>query len=96
MDDYTPTTEEVRECYRFGMDYERGMADDDARAEFDRWLAEVKADTFAQGRDSQRDHSEHVERERIIKLLEANIEDDEDQYRLGWAIALINGEKNNE
>jgi len=39
-------------------------------AEFDRWLAEIKADAFAQGRDSQRDHAEHMERERIIKLLE--------------------------
>ena len=89
--DYTPTTEEVRNAYgvqRYDQAFERGY-----KPEFDRWLAEVKADAFAQGRDSQRDHAEHLERERIIKLLEANIEDDEDQYRLGWAIALIKGEE---
>lgn len=66
MSDYTPTTEEVREEY---ADCTAGMYD--AYAEFDRWLAEVKAEAFAQGRDSQRDHSEHVERERIIALLES-------------------------
>ena len=46
----------------------------------DRWLAEVKA---AQDKATT---------ERIIELLQSNIEDDEDQYRLGWAIALIKGE----
>lgn len=87
---YTPTTEEVRNDYVCAL----STTDiGDAEEVFDRWLAEVKADAFAQGRDSQRDHAEHLERERIIKLLEANIEDDEDQYRLGWAIALIKGEE---
>ena len=91
---YTPTTEEVKFAWKF-MRFQQGAENygEIANAEFDRWLAEVKADAFAQGRDSQRDHAEHLERERIIKLLEANIEDDEDQYRLGWAIALIKGEE---
>lgn len=92
MTDYTPTTEEVRDAFSdYNEDVDGGWYE--AEAQFYRWLAEVKADAFAQGRDSQRDHSEHMERERIIALLEANIEDDEDQYRLGWAFTLINGEE---
>ena len=37
MSDYTPTTEEVRDCYT-----SQKMFNDAPDAEFDRWLAEVK------------------------------------------------------
>ena len=56
MSDYTPTTEEVRARYNadeFG--YSAGL--NDPCPEFDRWLAEVKAQ----------------ERERIIKLFKGQI-----------------------
>ena len=65
---FTPTTGHVRA--RYVRDDANFLTD---WAEFDRWLAEVRADAFAQGRDSQRDYAEHMERERIIKLLEAEL-----------------------
>ena len=75
--DYTPTTEEVRNKYASWSD---------AYPEFDRWLAEVKAQ----------------ERERIIKLLEDTpatrttwIDDGISVYALDKDdfIALIKGEE---
>ncbi len=77
MSDYTPTTEEVRNSYASWSD---------AYPEFDRWLAEVKAQ----------------ERERIIKLLEDTpatrttwIDDGISVYALDKDdfIALIKGEE---
>ena len=77
MSDYTPTTEEVRDKYASWSD---------AYPEFDRWLAEVKAQ----------------ERERIIKLLEDTpatrttwIDDGISVYALDKDdfIALIKGEE---
>lgn len=90
MSDYTPTTEEVRKWVAFHA--KLGMS-----KKFDLWLAEVKADAFAQGRDSQRDHAEHMERNRIVALLEdpANHRNDvePDWYEgIADAIALIKGE----
>ncbi len=40
---YTPTTEEVR------LEYSRTGRRPDREAEFDRWLAEVKAQAWAEG-----------------------------------------------
>ena len=48
---YTPTTEEVR--HRYCDDTEAEYYQDD-EAEFDRWLAEVKAEAFDLGAASQR------------------------------------------
>ena len=45
MPDYTPTTEEVRELFTNGISRHLTYAG----AEFDRWLAEVKAEAWAEG-----------------------------------------------
>ena len=46
MDDYTPSTEDVRESYT----YFRGTIPTvEHAAEFDRWLNEVKAEAWADG-----------------------------------------------
>lgn len=46
MDDYTPTTEDVRESYT----YLRGTIPTvEHAAEFDRWLNEVKAEAWEEG-----------------------------------------------
>ena len=44
MTDYTPTTEEVRSYFR-GSSFSRGE-------QFDRWLAEVKAQAWEEGSDA--------------------------------------------
>lgn len=67
---YTPTTEEVRNGYVGAGSEPNPYVSEDERAEFDRWLSEIREDAFAQGRDSQRDSDTAKERERIIKLLE--------------------------
>ena len=81
MTDYTPTTEEVRNSYASWSD---------AYPEFDRWLAEVKA------------QERKAERERTIKLLEDTpatrttwIDDGISVYALDKDdfIALIKGEE---
>lgn len=76
MSDYTPTTEEIRADYCLLADVSRPR-----QLQFDRWLAEVKAQ----------------ERERIIALLEADCfcQAPEDQHPC-WpcqTIALIKGEE---
>lgn len=48
MDDYTPTTEEVREQY-WAASGEPTRAAWSARAEFDRRLASVRADAWDEG-----------------------------------------------
>lgn len=63
--EYTPTTEEIREAYR----YETGgdgcsVRGDEALPEFDRWLAGVVAD------------ARREERERITKITEKFFEPD--------------------
>jgi len=49
MADYTPTTEEIRSQYLWlgGMDGELG------EEQFDRWLAEVKAQAWEEGQDAE-------------------------------------------
>ena len=55
MSDYTPTTHYLRDIYCNHVQgvIERGFNDDlmhkDAHAEFDRWLAEVKAQAWEEG-----------------------------------------------
>lgn len=55
MTDYTPTTEEVMKIYRWCVATERYGLNavykklDIQEAEFDRWLAEVKADAWEVG-----------------------------------------------
>ena len=50
---YTPTTEEVRSYFRGSSD-SRGK-------EFDRWLAEVKAQAWKEGWVSRNDYLSHFE-----------------------------------
>lgn len=57
-DNYTPTTEEVREAYLDRKDFEDAVSfierrgDEVATAEFDRWLATMKAEAWEQGYDA--------------------------------------------
>ena len=63
MTDYTPTTEEVRETYQGGLiqvgpnTYEI-VDEKQAKAEFDRWLAEVKAQAWQEGWDTKPPYQE--------------------------------------
>ncbi len=61
---YIPTTEEVSRRYMFGCWQEHEDTSGDYRAEFDRWLAEVKA------------QEAKAERERIMKLVQKQLEAD--------------------
>ena len=97
MTDYTPTTEEVRNRYLDVLPPNMFYSEEDAEqyeaepnAEFDRWLAEVKA------------QERKAERERTIKLLEDTpatrttwIDDGISVYALDKDdfIALIKGEE---
>ena len=59
MSDYTPTTEEVRYKYSWWTDKNlvaRGVEPTDTKAEFDRWLAEVKAQAWEEGKQVAEDH----------------------------------------
>ena len=61
MSDYTPTTEEVRDVYKSRLikigDNRFELIDEiEADAEFDRWLAEVKADAWQEGMMSVKKH----------------------------------------
>lgn len=48
MSEYTPTTDEVRASYSWDRVY--GSDDrDESRIEFDRWLAQVKAEVWDEG-----------------------------------------------
>ena len=49
MSDYTPSTEEVRRQYAFGVANETFSSWGDAEKWFDRWLAEVKAQAWQEG-----------------------------------------------
>jgi hypothetical protein len=55
MSEYTPTTEEVSSGYSNHFETVRGVIrhrfpiDEDGREAFDRWLASVKADAWAEG-----------------------------------------------
>ena len=79
MSDYTPPTEEVQFAWKF-MRYQQGAENygEIANAEFDRWLAEVKA------------QERKTERERIIGLLMAN---ELDRTILMAIVDLIEGEE---
>ena len=48
MSDYTPTTEEVRAVYN-SDEFGNPAGLNDSCPEFDRWLAEVKADAWEEG-----------------------------------------------
>lgn len=52
MTDYTPTTEEVSKSYVWFRD--QAFTDEKLKAEFDRWLAEVKAEAWEEGAVWQR------------------------------------------
>ena len=62
MNDYTPTTEEVRDGYELNASdlCRQPLGHRDHYAEFDRWLAEhdrqVKAEAWAEGVKSERDY----------------------------------------
>lgn len=45
MSDYTPTTEDIRA----GWEYATAVIGDEGTAQFDRWLAEVKAQAWEEG-----------------------------------------------
>ena len=54
MSDYTPTTEEVRGAYegqliKVGDNAYQLLDEAHAKAEFDRWLTEVKAEAWEEG-----------------------------------------------
>lgn len=49
MTEYTPTTEEVRNGYVGPWTGPNPYVSEDERTEFDRWLAEVKADAWTEG-----------------------------------------------
>lgn len=57
-DEYTPTTEEVREAYLDRKDFEDAVSfierrgDEVAAAEFDRWLNTVRAEAWDEGYDA--------------------------------------------
>ena len=58
MSDYTPTTEEVRGAYegqliKIGDNAYQLLDEAHAKAEFDRWLAEVKAEAWQEGWDTK-------------------------------------------
>ena len=58
MSDYTPTTEEVRAAYegqliKIGDNAYQLLDEAHAKAEFDRWLAEVKAEAWQEGWDTK-------------------------------------------
>lgn len=48
---YTPSTDEARVAYR-GNASELGTSTEEAGAEFDRWLASVKAEAWDEGHDA--------------------------------------------
>ena len=57
--EYTPTTEQVREAWRTARHDPGVLPDDVAFAEFDRWLAQVKADAWHEGyNDGRRQDAE--------------------------------------
>jgi len=56
VSDYTPTTEDIRA----GWEYATAVIGDEGTAQFDRWLAEVKAQVWEEGFDAgERDVHEH-------------------------------------
>ena len=67
MPDYTPTTEEVRAPNMEFMYLAYNLfrlpraSEEVTNAEFDRWLAEVKADAWQEGWVSRNDYLSHFE-----------------------------------
>ena len=58
--DYTPTTEEVRNGYVGAGSEPNPYVSEDERAEFDCWLAEVKAQAWKEGFDAgEKDYAVH-------------------------------------
>ena len=53
-DEYTPTTANVRNCYVYADPHD-GTFRRAAEAEFDRWLADVRAKAWAEGYGSDED-----------------------------------------
>jgi hypothetical protein len=49
MSDYVPTTEEVFHCYQYCSIMEDPESAHEAEPQFDRWLAEVKAQAWDEG-----------------------------------------------
>ena len=63
MTDYTPTTEEVRAAYegqliKIGENRFEFIDEAQAHSEFDRWLAEVKAQAWQEGWDTKPPYQE--------------------------------------
>jgi hypothetical protein len=77
MSDYTPTTEEVFHCYQYCSIMEDPESAHEAEPQFDRWL------------ESNMQKMQIAERERIIKLLEA---ESSSIFSLPYVIVLIKGE----
>lgn len=69
MSEYVPTTDEVRKDY---VDVHGPIAPDAARAEFDRWLAEVRANALEEAADAEADWTSRAwrseEAETVVKL----------------------------
>lgn len=52
MSEYTPTTEEVRASYLSALTHNHPMNVGEVIAEFDRWLEQVKAEAWEEGKRS--------------------------------------------
>ena len=63
MTEYTPTTKAIRDCYVFadeGLDGSLRSPERLLHAEFDRWLAGVKADAWDEGKRAEEIGWTHV------------------------------------
>ena len=73
MSDYTPTTQQVRDGYRFDPeeDYynplQAGANTERAGRDFDRWLKQVKAEAWEEG------YRQGIEDERTAEAVQVNI-----------------------
>ena len=94
MSDYTPTAEEVRECYRSYI--EAGKLSDEL---FDRWLAEVKAQQDKETTDRiiallEATYIQDDEEHSIDNCLDEYCPICDTAYSISGVIALIKGENN--
>lgn len=59
MHGHVPSTADVREEYRNGRQFGELYSKTDFRAEFDRWLATVKAEAWQEGREAGSENQIH-------------------------------------
>lgn len=82
MHGHVPSTVDVREEYRNGRQFGELYSKTDFRAEFDRWLATVRAEAKAEALNE------------VLTVLQAEIEDappanhEEDNYEAGYIAGL--------